>query len=739
MRDELTSAIEMHRAGHLAPAAQLYQKVLADETDDADALHLLGVVRHQQGDHARAVELIGRAVALCPNVPGFHANLAEAYRALGQLDRAVGCCRMALRLLPDYPEALCNLGLALQGQGKHADAAEQFRRALKVRPEFASAHSNLGISLRALGDLESALGHFRRAAELDPKSATARTNLGQMLVDSALAEEALPHCEEAVRLQPDSAPMRHNLGNALRALGKLADARAAYLEALRLDPNLAQAHAHLGLVLQQEGQFADALVWLKQATELKPDDAQVWEYLAELHGEREEQGEAIPCWQRVLALAPERASAHHGIGWALQDEGRPAEAEEHYHAALRIKPDFAGARMALGGLHEEQGDLAEAEAAFRDALRFQPNFALPHARLATLLRGKLPETDRAALENRLADPELDPGPRARLLFALAHVVDARGDYAKAAAYLREANALSVAQQHGERRYVPAEHERFVDGVMETFDARFFARTAGSGLMTDRPVFVFGLPRSGTTLIEQIIASHPRACGAGELRLGRQALEGLPALLGRADRPLECVAHLDAAGLRRLAERYIEGAQRHVEVGTNRFVDKMPDNYIYLGLLAAMFPRAVFIHCRRDPRDVAVSCWMTDFRSIRWANDPEHIASRFGQYRRLMDHWRSVLPVPVHEVVYEQIVEDFEPEARRLVRLCGLAWDAACARFHETARPVRTASVTQVREPLYRRSLARWKHYEAELGDLFARLPDVDAAGRQSEASAREPR
>jgi hypothetical protein len=149
---------------------------------------------------------------------------------------------------------------------------------------------------------------------------------------------------------------------------------------------------------------------------------------------------------------------------------------------------------------------------------------------------------------------------------------------------------------------------------------------------------------------------------------------------------------------------------------------MPDNYIYLELLAALFPLATFIHCRRDLRDVAVACWMTDFRSIRWANDPEHIASRFRQYHRLMEHWRTVLPVPVHEVVYEQLIDAFETEARRLLAACGLEWEPACGRFHETARPVRTASVTPVRQPLYRRGLARWKHYEASLADLFARLP-----------------
>jgi hypothetical protein len=174
--------------------------------------------------------------------------------------------------------------------------------------------------------------------------------------------------------------------------------------------------------------------------------------------------------------------------------------------------------------------------------------------------------------------------------------------------------------------------------------------------------------------------------------------------------------------RRLAERHEDRLRALARPEAERVVDKMPDNYMYLGLLALQFPHATFIHCRRDLRDVAVSCWMTDFRSIRWANDPHHIAARFQQYRRLMDHWRSVLPVAIYEVDYEEIVRDLGPAARRLVAACGLEWEPACLDFHRTRRPIRTASVVQVRQPVYQQSVARWKHYQNELADLFASLP-----------------
>jgi hypothetical protein len=205
------------------------------------------------------------------------------------------------------------------------------------------------------------------------------------------------------------------------------------------------------------------------------------------------------------------------------------------------------------------------------------------------------------------------------------------------------------------------------------------------------------------------------------------MDAVPAVVDRPADMTACLEALDGAALGKLAHGYQEGVDALLARGPAlpsppaRVVDKMPDNYLYLGLLALLFPRATLIHVRRDVRDVAVSCWMTYFRSIRWADDRDDLARRIGDYQRLTAHWQAVLPRPVVEVSYERLVDGFEPEARRLVEACGLAWEPACLRFHETARPVRTASVTQVRQPLYRKALGRWKAYEPYLSALFARL------------------
>jgi hypothetical protein len=303
------------------------------------------------------------------------------------------------------------------------------------------------------------------------------------------------------------------------------------------------------------------------------------------------------------------------------------------------------------------------------------------------------------------------------------VCDGRADYAAAASYSREANALAVAQAPHFRRFEPARHHRLIDKLIGAFGPDYLKRVTGAGLETRKLVFVVGLPRSGTTLLEQVLASHPQVFGAGELPLARRTFELLPAFLGSSATSFDCVAKLTPLVVHSLAQAYMErvlslaGERQSAE----RIVDKMPENVYHLGLLAGLFPRAAVIYCRRDLRDVALSCWMADFRSVLWANDPNHIATRFEAHDRLMEHWRATLPTQIHEVAYEELVHDLEGVSRRVLATLDLEWHPACLEFHRTSRTVRSSSNSQVRRPLYSSSVGRWKHYERELPELFAAL------------------
>ncbi len=641
----------------------------------------------------------------------------------GQLASAAELYETLLAQEPENAEALHLLGMLRHQQGAHAGALELIGRAIALQPNSVVFQSRLAEVYRALGQFDEALAGFRRAADLDPAYAPARINLGRMLLARGQAAEALPHLQAAVQLQPHVAELRRNLGNALHGLGWLAEAQAAYLDALRIDPNLAMAEANLALVAQEQGQLDEALAGLQRAVELQPTVAIFWEQLAELRELRGDLVEAARCWEHASAIVPHGSRGHVAVGRALQKRGRTDEAAEQFRAALRIEPNLSEAYEHLGKLHQQLGEVEQAEAALRAAIRLRPSAANAHVALAMLLRGKLPLADLELLRQRIADPRTDDEPRAHLMFALANVLDAGGQFAEAADALRRAHALALdrARRSG-RAYVPADHERFVDAVLAAFGPKFFAQVAGGGNPTRRPVFVFGLPRSGTSLVEQILASHPSVYGAGELIVVPQTFAAVPTVLGRPEQPLDCMPQLDAAAIARLATRHLE-ALRAIDGGrAERIVDKAPSTYQFLGFLRALFPNAALIHCRRNLRDVAVSCWITDFEHVSWSHDPEHIATHFRQYRRVMDHWRGVLPGVIHDVEYEATVADVEAVARRLVAACDLAWDPVCLEFYRTRRPVRTSSAGQVRQPIYRQSVERWKHYERELADLFAQLP-----------------
>jgi tetratricopeptide (TPR) repeat protein len=721
MPDDLTLALEQHRRGALDQAGRMYREILAVRPDQADALHLLGVVAYQQGDHVRAAEWIGRAIARNPASASYYANLAEVYRALGQRERAAACCRTALLLQPDYPEAANNLGNILLEQGHVEAAAEQFRAALRLKPDFALACNNLGNALRLLGDMDGALTHFRQAVQLDAHLPQARSNLGQMLLERKQLHEALAHCRAAVSLRPTFAEAHSNLGNVLRDLGRLAEAKDCYAEALRLNPHLAMLYNNMGQAFQEEGKLDEAIAWYERGLQLEPNLARLHCNLASLLEELEKHEEASARYRVALGLDPNYAEAHNGLGYVWHEQGRYEEAQECFRTALRLKPDLAPAHCNLGTVREELSEFEEAERCFREALRRDPRQAGAWSELATLLRGKLSEEDLAGMRRLLADPDLTDAKRAVMHFGLAQVLDSRKSYDGAAAHLREANALTSAEWRKRgQAYDPAAHTWFVDRLVSTFRPAFFERVRAFGISADRPIFIVGLPRSGTTLIEQVLASHSQVFGAGELRLAGEDFTLLAGPGGNEARAFENLARLDAATVQRLADRHLEGL-RALNAPALRVADKMPDNYLYLGLLAALFPKAKFIHCRRDVRDVAVSCWMTNFRHIRWANDLDHIAARIRDYQRLMEHWRQVLPVEVLQVDYEETVADLESQARRLVSWCHLEWEPGCLAFHQGKRPVRTASVTQVRQPIYTRSVGRWKNYQPALAGLFAGL------------------
>jgi len=719
----LANAVQLHKESKFDQAELIYRNLLDDEPDYAEALHLLGVLLHQRGQSAKAIRFIRRAVVLEPQIPSFYCNLAEACRATGDLPEAVANSQRALRLQPDNADAHNHLGLALQGLGKRDEAVASYKHALRLRPGFALAQNNLGSALRELKRTEEAEAAFREALRQNPNLSLAHSNLGQLLLEQGKLEESLPHCREAVRLQPHFAEGLSNLGNVLRAQDNLAEAKACYQQAMALRPNVAMIHNNLGQALQEEGNLDQALECYRKALTLDPNSARIECHYASALAAKELPREAIEHYRRALKLEPDWAEAHNGLGHLLQEENDFEGAVQCYREALRIKPNFADAHANIANIHAERGDLAASEASYREALQHDPDYVGAYAVLATHLRDKMPAEDVATMQQFLEREHLSDWKRALLHHGLAHIYDSRKDYEKAGERAGQANGHRKETWVREGKvYNRAEHAGFVTFLIKQFSPAFFQRTRGFGLTTEVPVFVFGVPRSGTTLLEQILASHPQVYGAGELSLGKESFDAIPAALGRAEPPSVCVPLLTRPAVQKIAASHLEKL-RKFSSQASRIVDKMPDNYLWLGLLATMFPQGKFIYSKRDPRDIAVSCWVTNFKQIRWACDQEDIAARILAHQRIMAHWKTLLPVNVLEVEYEETVADTEASARRIIDFVGLEWNPACLKFHETERTVRTASLSQVRKPIYKGSVERWKRYEKPLEKLFQTLSD----------------
>jgi tetratricopeptide (TPR) repeat protein len=715
-----------HLQGRLAEAEALYREVLQSRPDALRALEGLGVLAFQQGRAEEAAALFARGVRVRPDLVRFQANLGESLRILGRLDEALDHLRKALALDGAFAQTWNSLGLLAYDQRRFADAESACREAIRLNPRFAAAYVNLGNALEALHRSVEAVQAMRTALRIEPDNHLGLTNLGQILVDFGdpdLLDEAEALCRRAEALSPQLPQAPENLGKVLRAQGRFEEALASYKQSLKLDPRRAMPLHYIGQLLQEGGRYDEAARLFEAARAIEPGERRFLLDLGALSAAREQHDKAAEHYRLAVSLYPECAEAHHGLGLALLDQGRLDEAERCFREALRIDPALAASWIALARLQSEQGDFELSCQSARSALAVRPKLADAYWRLALNLKGRLPDADVRTIEGLLNHRYLSPVVRAGIHFGLGAVLDARGLYERAAACFETANKLQTSVRAAKgQAYDPDLHSRFVDRTIATFTPEFLDARRGWGDPDPRPVFVVGMPRSGTTLLEQVLASHPQVHGAGELPDVHNIFQALPEVVGQpAENGFDALNALSAASAKRASRRYLERLDTLAPSTAIRVVDKMPDNIRFLGLIALLWPSARVIICHRDCRDIAVSCRQTDFAAIRWTNDWEHIASRLADHQRIVAHWRQTRPVNWLDVRYEDMVGDLEGHARRLIDFLGLEWDPACLEFHSTRRVVRTASQMQVRQPIYSSSVGRWRNYQSMLQPLLQAL------------------
>ena len=638
--------------------------------------------------------------------------------------------------LADYPRDVnlqALLGALLIKRNRLDEAAVLLRQVIAEAPSFAKPHEDLGHLLVQQGHTDDAVPLLERATHLDPTLESAWFTLGKALAMQGRGADADQAFERCFALSPERRLMA--LAAEHHKEGRLKEAEQLYRRILRQRPRNVDAMRLLASIALKSGHADEAEQLLERALSVAPDFVAALLDLGRLLKEQDRFAEALECFDRAIAKEPDDPQAHFLRGATLAPAALTHEAIEAYQKCLALRPTHIGALLGLGHLLKAVGRYEDAVASYDACIRQRPDQGETYWSLANLKTYRFSDEVVAEMERRARAGGLTVQSEVNFLFALGKAYEDRMEFDHAWAYYQEGNS----KQRASVSYDPVQTESMNDRLVRIFDRDFLQSRTGSGLADPAPIFILGLPRSGSTLLEQILASHSQVEGTSELPyvsrvagwLNRNRVDGI-------NYP-EAVRELRAENFLSLGKDYLQLAHMHRRSGAPRFIDKMPNNFPHVGLLALILPEAKIIDARRHPLDACLSCYRQLFaKGQNFTYDLTEIGEYYLQYQRLMDHWADVLPGRVLTVQYEEVVSDFPNQVQRLLEFCGLPWEDACLRFYESDRPVRTPSSEQVRQPIYDRSVGHWRNYAHDLDELLAVIEPIRDRYRRYESPAARP-
>ena len=687
LNQSLSTAVRLHQAGRLHEAEQEYRRALSQNPRHGETLRLLGLLMCQVGKADEGMRLLRKAVKATKQNPNVHLSLAEVLTSQGNFRHAIASYRKAASLAPDNALVWGGLAFALLNSGRTTDAIKGFQKALSLDPVQPDVHVGLGNALRQFGDLAGALGSYGQAVVLRPDYAEVYTNLGNVAIELGDLDQAVGHHRRAAELKPDLAQVYHNLGGTYRTARDFEKAAEAFSEARKRDPDNFDTLMALGAVLKELGRLAESLECLRRAYAFRPGD---------------------PGCTTLMVLI------------VRQIEGADADVK-HIADAVVGTPRRADAFSALAGSLEIMNSLKDAGAAAQEALALDGDHLLANVVAARLERRS---SDAASARDRLLGLEKRKGTLdAAGYTVLGQAQDSLGEYDTAFEAFAQAKQCAG---HGLGDEKSLRQDTFLDHVY-TFRTWYSAdKAAGwaaaptSPDQTD-PIFFVGFPRSGTTLFEQMLDSHPNLVTTGETQiLGRLQLI-TPSLLKRTGQSPQILDDLDGAEIEILGRWYLAEVARHtgIEATEKRIVDKMPLNIVELGFVRRIFPSAQVIVALRDPRDVILSCFMQNFRvnqAMAHFLSIEGTARLYAAVMELWLHYRSDADINAIEYRYEDLVANTEGVARRVFEFLGEPWDESVLQYQSRAseRFVSTPSYADVSAPIYDRSIGRWRNYARQL-------------------------
>ena len=688
IEDAIANAARLVNAGRIEQAEKVSRQLIKLRPNLPDAHNILAVVLHRQGKLDDAVASLKKAIQLNGTVPNFYSNLGEMERQRGNLDAAETALRKAITIDPNSAQAYNNLGIVHYDKREFAKAVESYTKANSLDKKYAEAHNNLGNALRALGKGAEALKEYEFAIEARENYPEAYNNLGTVLRDMQKLEEAELSYRRAVMLRPDYVEALNNMATLLisqkrydEALRTLAETHKAHPEDMPTLLNITRAQ-----LMRGNSQVADRAA--KMALKLDPENVEALCLYGQASHELDRYDDAIEAFEKALKIQPNNIEALNFYGIALKSVGRLDDARATFAKALEVQPRAMGTYSNLVDLE-----------------KFTEDNPLFKAMVGIIGRAKNPEDEAFTA----------------LHFALGKAYDDIGDYEKALHHF----AIGARLKRATLTYNEAEVFSFFDDIERIFTKEYFEKRPFEGNPSTLPIFIIGMPRSGSTLTEQIISSHPDVFGAGEIKTLSMCLGQLRQKFPLLPKFPAMATSMKSSQYASVAEAYL-GFLRQVSEGKFlRVTDKLLTNYYFAGLIHVLFPKAKIIHTMRNPIDTCLSSFTKLYKDdMPHSYDLRDLGRYYRKYQEIMQHWRDVLPKGVMlDVQYEEVVGDGEKKAREIIEFLDLPWNEKCLDFHRSERAVKTASVAQVRRPLYGTSVERWRRYGDGLKPLIDALED----------------
>ncbi len=668
------------------------QKIMENDPRTAEEWNQAGLnaLTSRGSKPGTALHCFSQALAMEPENARFMSNQGVALKNAGRMEEAEEAFQGVIKIDPQNADALHGLGSMALARQDVAAAVECFEKALKIRPEFPQALSSLGMILSRRGDFGRAVELLRKAIQIKPEYGPAHRNLGDLLLANEQLDEALQTYGRAMKLEPKNGELFRLRAQAFLMKNDLRKAEQACQRSIKLLPGLMSSHMTMARIQERMKKFR----------------------------------EAEKSYRTALALNPKSAQTHCALGKILfLNKDMFGEAERHLGRAIELRPDFAEAKLALANAYVTKGRMNEAEILLEEIVSTEPENVDAYRQLAHIRKAGGKEYDHLSkMEALISDPKVNVIKKAELHYGLAEAFDHMGEYDKAFSHIFDAN-----ESDGSRNIYDMETpQRQYKEIKEVFTHEFFEERRGYGLATEVPVFIVGMPRSGTTLTEQIIASHPESFGAGELNEIGKMKTHIRRIVGPSKKFPHSVADLRQRAVTGLAQGHLNYLRR-LDAKALRVTDKMPFNLFSLGLIALLYPNCKIFWCRRNLLDNCLSCYFLRFVDhMAYATDLYNLGRFYRIHEQIMEYWHEALPITIHEVKYDDMVADQEGMTRRLIENCGLEWDDKCLAFYKDERAVKTPSNWQVRQPIYKSSSGRWRNYEKHLKPLIEGLGLTEA-------------